>query len=695
MMKTFNQQAFNQREGLLSFKFLLLLILTIIVLSATASGAQRAILSLTTKAGVGDDVDQWINQAIFLQVALTLLGYGLFKALMGFSSGFFIEKLGPGRLILIAATLIFVGNLPMILVSNSLVLSLSNAFIGAGQGLLFATSINILTSLAGHRGRALALGLLEFIIYGGYSLGSSLAGFISVNSNFSMAFLFASFFGALSMLLALITLKDLAKATTLPDRTDPSVQMDLNAVAIDQDNKILISSNREDERYEYLGSSLPSIISEEELPRDTRADLRAEEWTLSKGLINTTVLLSYLNGHLSKIVDSLIILFVPFLLATYGFNVLEIATCASAYTLGLSFLMPFTGRISDRIGRKFPAMMGLFIEGTMIIGYTLISEYSLILVVSFLAGLGEAMYYPIMPVISIDLAPEEEKPKAIGLYRLFSDIGYVTGPLVVGALAQFFYFSLSSSGVQGTSTAVLGLKYSFLLIGGLLFVGCLGTVLLLKETRPSWTQMDNACKHAETTKKVIEFSTSGIIAYLDGRSRKELKSYSVQAKKLEIYADELLDAMYQSIYLSVRKAPDDAEFLRIGRNLDRSAGLFFGAFNRLRKVDKKAMPSKIKWGLREMAIEVNRLMDRVVTSLQLVEVNAYMSKNYIQAAGEIEREIDIIYKKISRELLKKCDYLPMSIVLNLKDIIEMIEKASDVSLDAAETIRILGFKYST
>ena len=44
--------------------------------------------------------------------------------------------------------------------------------------------------------------------------------------------------------------------------------------------------------------------------------------------------------------------------------------------------------------------------------------------------------------------------------------------------------------------------------------------------------------------------------------------------------------------------------------------------------------------------------------------------------------------------MKKCDYLPVSIVLNLKDIIDMIEKAADVALDAAENIRILIFKYS-
>jgi len=172
-------------------------------------------------------------------------------------------------------------------------------------------------------------------------------------------------------------------------------------------------------------------------------------------------------GFSSKILDSLIISFLPLYLLNAQFSLREITTVLSAFTLSWAILQPISGHFSDKIGRKKITLVGLACSSITILAFTGTDNYMFLVLLALLLGVEAALFYtPLVAMVS-DIAPQETEGTLIGSYRFFRDMGYFFGPILLGKIAD-----------------VYRLDYSFYVTSGVIMVAFLVLGFFLEETNP-------------------------------------------------------------------------------------------------------------------------------------------------------------------------------------------------------------------
>jgi MFS family permease len=95
-----------------------------------------------------------------------------------------------------------------------------------------------------------------------------------------------------------------------------------------------------------------------------------------------------------------------------------------------------TGALSDRIGRKWLIAIGQLTEAAGLLVIALGDSIDYWVAGSVLFGAGTAMAYPTLIAAVSDVAHPAWRGAAVGVYRLWRDVGFAVGAVLAGALAD-------------------------------------------------------------------------------------------------------------------------------------------------------------------------------------------------------------------------------------------------------------------
>ena len=110
----------------------------------------------------------------------------------------------------------------------------------------------------------------------------------------------------------------------------------------------------------------------------------------------------------------------------------------SAFALSRSVFMPIIGRISDRRGRKWIILTGMFAYAVLSLAYLIAGSVYSLTAVRFAHGLASAMVVPIAMAYIADLSEKGKEGSHMGNFSISMFLGMGVGPLLGGFLNDTF-----------------------------------------------------------------------------------------------------------------------------------------------------------------------------------------------------------------------------------------------------------------
>jgi len=126
----------------------------------------------------------------------------------------------------------------------------------------------------------------------------------------------------------------------------------------------------------------------------------------------------------------------PIFYAARGMSIGQIAVLTAIYPAVWAVAQIGTGAWSDRAGRKPLIVGGMLLQGAAIAGIAAGSSFAAWFVAAMVLGLGTALVYPTLLAAVADVAEPSWRGSAIGVYRLWRDLGFAIGAFVVGIAAD-------------------------------------------------------------------------------------------------------------------------------------------------------------------------------------------------------------------------------------------------------------------
>ena len=340
-----------------------------------------------------------------------IVAFGLAKSFTNLGAGALAERVGRHRLLVLGWAFALPVPVMIAVAPGWGWVVAANLFLGINQGLAWSMTVVMKIDLVGPERRGLALGLNESAGYGGVAVAAALSGWLAADFAARDVLVVAA---AGVALLAL-----LASALFVRDTTD--------YVELEQRQ----SRHESDERAPTLRETFPSASYRE-------PPLRA---CSQAGLVNN------LNDALAWGV-------VPLYLAAGGATDAEIGLVAGLYPAVWGVGQIGTGHWSDRVGRKPLIVGGMLIQAAALALLTA-SDASVpaAAATAVVLGAGTALVYPTLIAAISDAVSPVARAATVGVYRFWRDMGYVTGGLLTGVLADAIDLSATISIVAGITAA--------------------------------------------------------------------------------------------------------------------------------------------------------------------------------------------------------------------------------------------------
>ncbi|MGB9134755.1 MAG: MFS transporter [Candidatus Bathyarchaeia archaeon] len=108
---------------------------------------------------------------------------------------------------------------------------------------------------------------------------------------------------------------------------------------------------------------------------------------------------------------------------------------------------PFMGRLSDKVGRSPPIVLGSIMSAISLAAIPLTTHFSVLLLILIVYGVGFSFVTSSTPALASELVEKEYTGTAMGFLSTVMDVGQTLGPIVSGLIlaATLTYFSVFAS----------------------------------------------------------------------------------------------------------------------------------------------------------------------------------------------------------------------------------------------------------
>jgi MFS family permease len=268
----------------------------------------------------------------------------------------------------------------------------ANVLLGVSQGLTWSTTVIMKIDLAGPKQRGLAMGLNEFAGYAAVAASALATGYLAARFGLR-PYPFALGIGFVVAGLAL--------------------------------SAVFVRETRHHAEHESRLDAPGGIVAPS--PREVFVLTSFRDRNLSS--VSQAGLVNNLN-------DGMAWGLFPLLFAASGMTLVEIGWLAAIYPGVWGVGQLFTGAWSDVAGRKRLIAAGMWIQAIGIALTALSNGFGGFAIGAVLLGVGTATVYPTLLAAIADVARPEWRASAVGVYRLWRDLGYAVGALVAGAVAD-------------------------------------------------------------------------------------------------------------------------------------------------------------------------------------------------------------------------------------------------------------------
>lgn len=318
-----------------------------------------------------------------------ILVFGVVKALANYYAGALANKLGRKRLLIIGW--LFAVPVPLMLMYaphwNWVIAA--NVLLGINQGLAWSSTVVMKIDLVGQKQRGLAMGLNEFAGYLAVALLAYVTALIAAEWGLRpYPFYLGIALVALGLLTSILFVKDTVHhlAEESADSPMPRLQRIFGDTSWRQPN---------------LGA------------------------VTQAGLVNN------LNDGMAWGIF-------PILLTARGFSLAETGIVTAVYPAVWGIGQLFTGRLADIFRKKDLLFTGMLIQALALAGLAAAQSLQSFIALSAVLGWGTAMVYPTFLATVADNTHPRDRAKAIGIFRLWRDLGYAVGALLTGIVADAF-----------------------------------------------------------------------------------------------------------------------------------------------------------------------------------------------------------------------------------------------------------------
>jgi len=315
--------------------------------------------------------------------------FGVAKAVTNYYTGTLANKLGRKNLLVVGW--LFALPVPFLLIYapywNWIIAA--NILLGINQGLTWSTTVVMKIDLVGEKDRGLAMGLNEFAGYVALAAVAFCTGWLA--SNYGLRpypFYIGIGLSIVGLLLSWLFVKDTGRHVEL----------------------------------EALVSKIPLL-----------KNIFWETTWKHKDLGSVTQ-----AGLVNNLNDGMVWGLLPLLLVSKGFDLHKTGIIVATYPAVWGLGQLYTGKLADRVCKKTLLFLGMLVQGLAILGMIWANSFLSFIAVSSLLGIGTAVVYPTFLAAISDYAHPDQRPKSIGIFRLWRDLGYAIAAVLTGIIADRF-----------------------------------------------------------------------------------------------------------------------------------------------------------------------------------------------------------------------------------------------------------------